>query len=240
MLPPNSRISCIICAFNEAPRIGAVLAIACVHPLLDEVIVVDDGSTDCTPEIVRSFASVRLISHEENCGKSQAIASGIAAATHDFLMLLDADLKGLVANNVTALAEPILSGRADVSMSLRRNSLSIYRALGIDFVSGERVIRKELLSEVLLDIRRLPRFGIEVFANKRIIARKLRIAVVYWPHVTQARKTEKMGGWRGIAAECRMLGDVLHVTYPLAAIVQTYHMRSLRIPVDSRSSLDER
>ena len=229
------KLSCIICAFNEAPRIGAVLAVASVHALLDEVIVVDDGSTDGTSEIVRLFPSVRLISYPRNRGKSCAMSAGIAAATNDVLMFLDADLKGLNADNVTALAEPVLSGRADVSISLRRNSLPIYRAIGIDFVSGERVLRKELLSEALIEMRALPRFGIEVFTNKRIIASSLSIAVVRWAHVTQARKTEKMGWWRGVGAECRMLRDVLQVTYPLAAISQSYHMRSLRVLVDQRN-----
>ena len=232
MRPPIMKISCIICAFNEARRIGAVLTVASAHPLLDEVIVVDDGSTDGTPEIVRTFPSVRLISYANNRGKSCAMAAGIAAAGNGLLMLLDADLKGLVADNVTALAEPVLAGRADVSISLRRNSLLIYRIIGIDFVSGERVIRKELLSESLAEMRRLPRFGIEVFTNRRIIAGKFSIAVVRWARVTQARKTEKIGWCRGVWAECRMLFDILRITYPLAAIAQTYRMRSLRIGVD--------
>ena len=151
-------------------------------------------------------------------------------------MLLDADLNGLDADNVTALAEPVLSGRADVAMSLRRNSLLIYRAIGIDFVSGERVLRKALLSEALIEMRGLPRFGVEIFTNKRIILNKLSIAVIRWPSVTQARKTEKMGWWKGLGAECRMLRDILQVTYPLAAVSQTYHMRSLRILADQRDS----
>lgn len=233
------KISCIICAFNEARRLGAVLAVASVHPLLDEVIVVDDGSTDGTSAAARSFPSVRLISHSSNLGKSRAMATGIAAATNDFLMLLDADLKGLVADDITALAEPVLSGRADVSISLRRNSLLVFRAMGMDFVSGERVIRKDLLSEALTEMRGLPRFGIEVFTNRRIIAGKLSIAVVRWARVTQVRKTEKLGWWAGILAECRMLRDVMQVVYPLAAISQTYHMRSLRIRAGREAAVIE-
>ena len=224
----NERISCIICAFNEAPRISAVLAVASAHPLLHEVIVVDDGSTDNTAEIVKRFPSVRLISYPVNRGKSFAMATGVAAAKCDLLMLLDADLTGLADEHIAALATPVLLGKTDVSLSLRQNSLLIFRAIGLDFVSGERVIRKELLSEALEEIYGLPRFGIEVFMNRKIIARRLSISVAHWPEVTQSRKTEKLGYWKGIRAEWRMIADLLQVTYPILLIAQTYHMLSLR------------
>ncbi|MFM0731652.1 glycosyltransferase [Paraburkholderia sediminicola] len=236
--PP--RISCVICAYNEAPRIGAVLAVACIHPLLDEIIVVDDGSTDGTAEIVEGFASAQLIRCAENQGKSAAMAVGIAAAKGEWLMLLDADLKGLTATDIGALALPVLQGSAHVSLSLRQNSLLAFRAIGLDFVSGERVVKKTLLSEVLQDVHGLPRFGIEVFMNHRIIARHLPIAVTHWPHVKQARKTEKLGYWKGIRAEWRMLADLLKAVYPLALISQTFQMLRLRIDHGSRASFAAR
>jgi glycosyltransferase involved in cell wall biosynthesis len=232
--PP--RISCVICAYNEAPRIGAVLAVAGAHALLDEIIVVDDGSTDGTAEIVAGFASVQLIRCAENQGKSAAMAVGIAAAQGEWLMLLDADLKGLTAADVSALALPVLQGSAQVSLSLRQNSLLAFRAIGLDFVSGERVVKKTLLSEVLQDVHGLPRFGVEVFMNRRIIARRLPIAVTHWPHVTQARKTEKLGYWKGMRAEWRMIVDLLKAVYPLALISQTFQMLRLRSERDSRAS----
>ncbi len=224
----NIKISCIICAFNEGPRIAAVLAVACAHPLLHEVIVVDDGSTDDTAEVVKRFPSVRLLSYPVNQGKSFAMATGVTAAQGDLLMLLDADLKGLTCEHLTALAGPVLSGKTDVSLSLRQNSLLIFRAIGLDFVSGERVIRKELLSEVLEEVFGLPRFGVEVFMNQRIIARQLSISVAHWPQVTQSRKTEKLGYWKGMRAEWRMIADLLRVIYPVLLISQTYHLLSLR------------
>jgi glycosyltransferase involved in cell wall biosynthesis len=226
--PVVGRISCIVCAFNEAPRIAAVLDVVSLHPLIDEVIVVDDGSTDDTAGIVKSFPAVRLISSPVNRGKSFAMATGVARAQYDLLMLLDADLVGLAVEHITAMAAPVLSGEADVSLSLRKNSLWIYRAIGLDFVSGERVISKSLLNEAQEEMHRLPRFGIEIFMNRRIIARGLSIAVTHWPHVTQARKSEKLGFWRGIRAEWRMIVDLLQVAYPLALISQIYHLLLLR------------
>jgi len=160
------RISCIICAFNEAPRIAAVLDVVSMHPLLGEIIVVDDGSTDDTVGIVKRFPAVKLISSSVNRGKSFAMATGVASAQYDLLMLLDADLIGLAVEHITALAAPVLSGRAAVSLSLRKNSLWIYRTIGLDFVSGERVISRSLLSEAQEEMHQLPRFGVEIFMNR--------------------------------------------------------------------------
>jgi glycosyltransferase involved in cell wall biosynthesis len=225
----RTRISCVICAFNEAPRIARVLAVASKHPVLHEIIVVDDGSTDLTAEIAKSFPGVRLISYPINQGKSVAMAIGIAAAQNELVMLLDADLKGLAFEHLSALAAPVLSGEADVSISLRRNSLLLFRVIGLDFVSGERVVKKALLGEVLKEIHGLPRFGVEVFMNRLIIARRLSVAVAHWPHVTQSRKVEKLGYWRGIRAEWRMVADLLNVAYPLALVLQTFQLLALRV-----------
>ncbi|WP_051229016.1 glycosyltransferase family 2 protein [Paludibacterium yongneupense] len=232
----GAGISCVICAYNEAPRIGAVLRVVAVHPLLDEVIVVDDGSLDATADVVRRFPSVRLLSLPTNHGKSAAMAAGIAAARHGLLMLLDADLKGLTHEHVSALAAPVLAGDSDLSLSLRQNSLPIFRAIGLDFVSGERVIRKELLSDTLLQIHDLPRFGIEVFMNRQIIARQLSIAVTRWKRVTQSRKTEKLGYWKGTCAEWRMIVDLLHVAKPPELIAQNWHLLMLKIGRKRRRS----
>ena len=231
------RISCIICALNEGPRIGAVLDVATIHPLVTEVIVVDDGSTDDTAQVVARYPAVRLISHEKNQGKSKAVATGVAAARHDLLMLLDADLKGLRPEDLTSLATPVLERRAAVSMSLRRNSLAIFRWMGIDFVSGERVVGKALLADVLHDIHALPRFGIEVFMNKRIIAARLPVAIANWREVTQSRKTEKLGWWRGVRAEWRMVFDLMDAVYPLELLTQTMHLALLRTPAEPSPAL---
>ena len=233
--PP--RLSVVVCAFNEGPRIGAVLAVAAAHPLVAEVIVVDDGSTDDTARVAAAHPRVRVVPHAVNQGKSKAMATGVAAARHELLMLLDADLKGLCEDDLTALAAPVLDGRAGVSLSLRRNSLRVFRWVGIDFVSGERVVGRALLADVLDEINGLPRFGIEVFMNRRIIAARLPVAIADWRGVTQARKTEKLGWWRGVRAEWRMVWDLLDAVYPLELLAQTLHLALLRAPAAPRAAL---
>src|SRR5450631_507156 len=113
-----AKVSCVICAYNEVERLRNVLDIVAEHPLFDEVIVVNDGSTDETDELVRSYSTIRLLSYQKNRGKTYALSQGIRASCDGLIMLLDADLSGLTAADLYSLAEPVLGGSADMSMSL--------------------------------------------------------------------------------------------------------------------------
>jgi glycosyltransferase involved in cell wall biosynthesis len=208
-----------------------------VHPLVAEVIVVNDGSNDETADIVRSFPSVQLISLPERSGKSRAFAAGVRAARHDYIMHLDADLQHLTAANITALAVPVLSRACGMSISVRKNSLAIYRWLGLDFVSGERVLPKQIGAACLSEIDTLPGFGIEAFINERIIEEQLSIAVVTLDNVVNTRKAVKVGRWRGTLADWATVLDVFRVISPLEVVRQNYRMlalaRSRRAPDSS-------
>jgi len=224
------RLSCIICAYNEAPRIAAVLRVATRHKLVAETIVVDDGSRDGTAAVARGFPGVSVRSLARNGGKTAAMAHGLAAARHDDILLLDADLQGLTLEDIDALIAPVASRRAAVTLSLRRNSLWVYRLLGLDFVSGERVVPRRLLAQVLAAPGTLPRFGVEVLMNRAIIAERLPIAVADWRGVTQARKAEKLGWWKGQVAETRMILEIVRAVDTLAALAQTCRLIQLRVP----------
>ena len=215
------KISCVICAYNEESRIRTILSAVIDHPLLAEVIVVNDGSTDQTHALLTSYGDkLKLISYPQNRGKTHALTQGIEAATGDLLMLLDADLLGITSANISALAEPVLTGKSDVSMSLRANSLSAYRALGIDFVSGERVFPRALLSDLISNMQKLPRFGCESFINRQIMAKRLSVTIVHWDNVFNVRMYEKIGWRRGFQAEAGMIIDVFTVLSPYEIIAQ--------------------
>jgi glycosyltransferase involved in cell wall biosynthesis len=212
--PPTAArkgISCVVCAYNEEHRIRNILDAVDNHPALAEVIVVNDGSTDQTETLLATYPNVKVISYTPNRGKTYALSRGIAAAAHDHLMLLDADLAGVTPADIDALAAPVIAGESDVSISLRSNSLAIYRATGLDFVSGERVIPTNLLKDAVEAMQRLPRWGGEAFMNELIIQRRLRLAVVYWPNVVNVRKYAKLGRWRGMLSEISMMRDAVNV-----------------------------
>ena len=223
-LAPSSSdlkgISCVVCAYNEADRIRNILDVIVGHPALTEVIVVNDGSTDATLALLGSYPSVRVLSHTPNRGKTFALSRGIAAARCEYLMLLDADLAGVTAADIDALAAPVMRGEAEVSLSLRRNSLWIYRQVGLDFVSGERVAPKRLLIGAVEAMQRLPRWGGEVYMNEIFIRHGCRIAVVKWPRVLNIRKYQKAGFWRGTLAEAKMIADATRVLTPIGLVRQ--------------------
>ena len=116
-------LSCIIPAYNEAERIGAVLEVVTKHPLIDEIIVVDDGSVDSTARAAMVFNSVQVIIKPVNQGKSCAVCDGIRASHGSILLLLDADLVGISSDQLTNLIAPVMEGKADFSTSLRGNAL---------------------------------------------------------------------------------------------------------------------
>ncbi|MFH1254931.1 MAG: glycosyltransferase family 2 protein [bacterium] len=203
------KISCIIPAHNENPRIENVLRAICGHPMIYEIIVIDDGSQDDTAKTVKKFDGVKLIIHEKNKGKSEAVADGIARSKGDDIFLLDADLIGLTSGDINDLLKPIIDGEADASISLRKNSPWIFRKIGFDFISGERVFEKKLVQDKLDEIRKLPNFGLEVYLNKLIIKNKLRIKIIFWKNVTSPWPHKKNGIFIGSKKFLFMIKDIL-------------------------------
>lgn len=222
-----ARISCIVCAYNEADRIRHILEAVYRHPALMEVIVVNDGSTDATETLLEGYPEIRVLSYAPNRGKTYALTQGISAARGEHLMLLDADLAGVTAADIQALIDPVASGRTDVSISLRSNSLRLYRLIGLDFVSGERILPAWLLADAIKEMERLPRWGGEAFINDLIIRHGLSIAVVDWPRVFNVRKYRKVGLIRGFFAEFAMVGDAFRVLSPLGAVRQILELLKL-------------
>lgn len=222
-------VTCIIPAYNEAGRIADVLAAVLGHPLITQVIVVDDGSRDGTSQVVESIQGVDLITLPRNRGKTAALAVAISRALGDYLLLVDADLIGLSPQNLTDLIEPVLSGRADVTISLRRNAPRLWHWIGLDYISGERLLPRALIDPHLDRLVSLPKFGFEVFLNGLILAAKSRIKVVPWPRVDSPLKSNKYGLWAGLRGDLGMIRDLNRAAPKGGLLLQIAKMRQQRV-----------
>jgi len=118
------KVSFVIPSFNEAARIQTSLQIISEYlksvPYDTEIIVVDDGSTDNTADIVKSFniPGIRLLRSGVNHGKGFSVRKGVLSATGDFVLFSDADLSTPI-EEVEKLLEVAVKEKADVVIGSR-------------------------------------------------------------------------------------------------------------------------
>ncbi|MFO0939626.1 MAG: glycosyltransferase [Pirellulales bacterium] len=104
-------ITVVIPALNESKTIGRVVRVMLSSPTVSEVIVVDDGSVDGTPEIAaKEGASVITSSF---LGKGASMRDGAIAASNEFLLYLDGDLSGFAHDLAEQMVRPLLDDQAD-------------------------------------------------------------------------------------------------------------------------------
>ncbi len=106
------KTSCIIPAFNEEKSIVHVLRVVKQVSSIDEIIVVDDGSSDQTATYAEK-EGVIVLRHKKNKGKGAAIKTGTSHATGDILLFLDADLESINPRKIKAILHPIKNNEAD-------------------------------------------------------------------------------------------------------------------------------
>lgn len=216
-------VSAIIPAFNEEDRVGAVLDSLGGVELIDEIIVVDDGSTDRTAEVVSRFDNVRLLCLPENRGKGRALDAGVKVCTGEVLFFCDADLDGLDPAAVREIIEPVLRGEYSMFVGARafrenpvsRGFVALEARWGIYPTTGQRALRRRLWET--LPERYKEGYRTEVGLN--FVARRsaggLGFKRFNYSHV---KKEKKLGLRRGLAVKFRMYGQVLASSFRLRFI----------------------
>lgn len=109
------KLSIIIPVYNEERTILKLIEkVKKVDIVLDkEIIVVDDGSSDATPNLLKKIKGTKVIFAEKNIGKGAAIRKGLSKVTGDIVIIQDADLEYDV-RDYNKLIEPIIKGKAEV------------------------------------------------------------------------------------------------------------------------------
>lgn len=204
----RKRVSAVIPAYDEAQTIASVIGMLDGHPLVDEIIVVSDGSTDDTVARARA-AGARVIDSPVNRGKAAAMELGVEAARHEHILLLDADIKGLTHEVITRLLTPVLRGRYAMFVGLcDRRVYWLNRLLRFfPIIGGERAITRSLWRRVPAPYKR--KFQIEIALN--FFAKKFgeRMAFEVMPGLGQVIKERKRGLWLGLGQRLSMCTDIV-------------------------------
>ncbi len=189
------KLSVIIPIYNEKDTLEEIISRVQATGIPDELVLIDDGSTDGTVDIVKKFEGkegfkVRLL--QKNQGKGAAVRSGLDIATGDVLLIQDADLE-YDPRDYPALLKPIEEGLADVVYGSRflggsrrvamfwhmvANKLLtlftniLYNTILTDMETGYKVFKKEVVKDMPLHAKR---FEFEPEFTAKILKRNYRI-----------------------------------------------------------------
>jgi glycosyltransferase involved in cell wall biosynthesis len=189
------KLSVIIPCYNEKATIISVVEAVKAVGLASEIVIVDDGSTDGSRDLLRALPAdpqLQIIYHEANQGKGAAVRTGFKAATGEILLIQDADLE-YDPREYPSLVKPIEEGKskivygsrflggprktmffwnmiANLSLTLLTNIL--YNTILTDMYTGYKVFKAEVVRDIPLRSRR---FDMEPELTAKVLKRGYRI-----------------------------------------------------------------
>ena len=216
------KLSIIVPAYNEKNTIAEILKRAegaDVGESQKEIVVVDDGSSDGTREVLKHLEKTgkyRILYQDKNKGKGAALRRGFQEALGDFIIVQDADLE-YDPNEYKILLAPLLDGRADVVFGSRFMGASAHRVLFFwhyvgnkilttlsniftdlnltDMETGYKAFRRTALLKILPKLKS-SRFGIEPEIVARVAKAELRVYEVGISYSGRTYAEGKKIGWR--------------------------------------------
>lgn len=189
------KVTVVIPTYNEVNTIREILHRVEQQGIAEEILVVDDGSSDGTREILESLngsGPIRTIFHERNLGKGAAVRTGIQAARGDVIVIQDADLE-YHPREIKSLLQPLEENLADVVFGSRflgaprrpvmfwhmvANKILtlltniLYNNILTDMETGYKVFRRSVVEEMKL---RANRFDFEPEFTAKVLKRKVRV-----------------------------------------------------------------
>lgn len=182
-------ISVIMPVLNEGRTIASLLEIIRTWGRATQIIVVvDEATTDETQAILKRFGKAILsLRNSKGRGKGDAIATGIARATGEVLLLIDGDITSLMHRDLTELVEPVITRKAEMAIGV----LKYWKAGSYEPFNGISGTRALLRSTVVNHIAamRTTGYGVELFLND--LHKQKRVVYVRLPYVYVLNKFEK-------------------------------------------------
>ena len=211
-------LAVVIPVFNEAATIAEVVKAVSSEPLVREIIIVDDASSDGTwpalQGLPKGTPEVRLFQHAANQGKGAALRTGFAHVTAPLAIVQDADLE-YDPTDYSKMCKPILAGKADVVIGSRFLGAGAHRVLYYwhsvgnrllttlsnmatdinlsDMETGYKVFRREIIQSILIEENR---FGFEPEIIAKVSRLKVRIYEVPISYYGRTYAEGKKIGWR--------------------------------------------
>jgi glycosyltransferase involved in cell wall biosynthesis len=216
-------LSVVVPVYNEEDTLATIVDKLLELPQLLEIVIVDDCSTDKTPEILRQLSEnhkeVHAVRHEKNSGKTEALKTGFRLTQGDIVIVQDADLE-YAPEEIPSVIAPILDGHADVVFGSRFLVKKATRVLYFYHYVGNKLLTflsnlatninltdvetcyKAFRGDIIRQMRiRSSGFGFEIEVTAKVA--KLKCSIYETPISYYGRTYEegkKITGWDGVAA----------------------------------------
>ena len=199
-------VAAILPAYNEARTIERIIKILREVPELNEIIVVSDGSTDATTNVARKAGAI-VLELTSNKGKGAAMFAGAQFTSQEVLLFLDADLEGLLPEQVISIIAPVLKNEADMTIGIFKQGrpLTDWSQAVAPYLSGQRAIKRDLFLKAGLANSR---YDAEVRLTHFAKENSWRVLEIPLVNVTHVTKEEKRGLWSGFFARLGMYRDI--------------------------------
>ena len=227
----TSIVTAVVPAYNEQERIASVLNTLCKSSMIKEIIVVDDGSTDGTKEVVSRFREVKYLRNRTNMGKGFSLQRGVEAAAGDIIFFCDADLVGFKPKTVKEIVSPVLNGEFDMFVGARDHKNNIFAKTfvlleykwGIYPTTGQRALKREIWEKLPMYYKRnyKAEVGLNYFVKRQ--GRGFGFKKFFYRH---KKKERKFGILKGLFIKLNMYFDVIGASLRAKFVDRFPHRRS--------------